>query len=188
MSVAYLIHDQSKIYYITLTIVGWLNVFSRNSQKIMILESLKYCQENKGLEIFAYCIMSNHIHLIVRANGKHSLSDIIRDFKKFTSTSIISFISEGRESRKETFLHKFKEEGQKQARSQKYKVWQRGYHAIELSSNKFLDQRIDYIHNNPVNEMLVSRPEDYLFSSARNYAGLDSFLNVIVTKGRWKTY
>ena len=188
MSVAYRIHDQSKIYFVTLTIVKWLDVLSRNNQKMIIIDSLEYSQSNKSLDIYAYCIMSNHIHLIVGANGKFLLSDILRDFKKFTSRQIIKNIIEYNESRREIFLSAFKKEGRMNYNQQNYKVWQRGYRAIEISSNKFLDQKIEYIHNNPVEQLIVERPEDYLFSSARNYAGLDSYLDVIVTKGRWKTY
>ncbi|MCF8223829.1 MAG: transposase [Bacteroidales bacterium] len=154
----------------------------------MIIESLKYCQDNKGLDIYAYCIMPNHIHLIIGANGEYPLSAILRDFKKYTSRQIVKNIKEKPESRRDYFMQIIESEGKRQGRPQKHKVWKRGYRAYEISSNKFFDQKLDYIHNNPVKEMIVSNPEDYIFSSARNYAGMDSNLDVIVTKGRWKAY
>lgn len=85
MSTKYKALDIDQAYFITITTVGWVDVFTRLSQKMVIINSLKYCQSQKGLSIFAYCIMSNHIHLFCRADGKYTLSEIMRDFKKFTS-------------------------------------------------------------------------------------------------------
>ncbi|MDX2414868.1 MAG: transposase [Bacteroidales bacterium] len=185
MSHAYRIHDQSKVYFITLTIVEWVDVFTRPDQKMVIIDSLKYCKDKKGLQIFAYVIMTNHIHIICRAIIDTELSDIIRDFKRHTSKQITGNLDS--ESRK--WVEKiFQKAGRIDPKNNSSKVWQRGYHAIEISSNKFLDQKIEYIHNNPVRAMIVQHPEDYLFSSARNYAGLDNYLDVIVTYGEWKTY
>ncbi|TDO99194.1 hypothetical protein EV145_107101 [Flavobacterium sp. 245] len=63
---------------------------------------------------------------------------------------------------------------------QNYKVWQNGYHAEHIYSNKFIKQKIDYIHNNPVKDRIVTLPEDYYFSSARNYSGLENDLEVVL--------
>ena len=77
-------------------------------------------------------------------------------------------------------LTAFKDACKSLKRNQQYKVWQDGYHAEIAYSNKFIKQKMTYIHNNPVVEKIVAYPEDYLFSSARNYAGLDSELEVVV--------
>ncbi len=83
----YLIRDQSKLHFITATVVDWVDVFYRKSYKDCIIESLEYCIKNKGMILYGYVIMSNHIHLILQSeNGK--LSDLIRDFKKFTAKVI----------------------------------------------------------------------------------------------------
>ena len=89
MSTKYKAPDIDMAYFITVTIVGWVDIFTRLSQKMVIVDSLKYCQAQKGLSIFAYCLMSNHLHLFCRADGKYSLPEIMRDFKKFTSKKII---------------------------------------------------------------------------------------------------
>jgi REP element-mobilizing transposase RayT len=82
----YVITDQYATYFVTFTTVGWVDVFTRKELKEIIIESLKYCQKEKGLIIHAYVIMSNHLHLILRAKeGSAGLSAIIRDFKKYTS-------------------------------------------------------------------------------------------------------
>ncbi|MFH0865814.1 MAG: transposase [Bacteroidota bacterium] len=83
MGFKYKIYDQSKAYYVTLTVVQWIDIFSRKSYRDIIIDSLKYCQKNKGLVIYAYVIMSNHVHMLISAE-KENLSDVIRDFKKFT--------------------------------------------------------------------------------------------------------
>lgn len=105
---------------------------------------------------------------------------MLRDFKRHTSKQIIESIINEPESRREWLLGFFKREGAKAKKSQRYKVWQDGYHAIDVWSNKFIYQKLNYIHNNPVKDGIVENPEDYLYSSARNYAGLDALLDVCV--------
>jgi len=166
-------------YFVTITTVGWIDVFTRLKQKFVITNALTYCQEHKGLEIYAYCIMSSHIHMLCKAKEGYLLSDIMRDFKKYTSKKIIETIVNHPESRREWMLKYFKKACSHLKRNQEYKVWQDGYHAEICSSNKFIKQKLDYIHNNPVIEKYVENPEDYIFSSARNYADLDSELNII---------
>jgi len=85
MSTKYKAISTEQAYFITITTVGWIDVFTRLSQKYNVINALQYCQKNKGLEIYAYCIMSNHIHLLCKATNGFLLSDVMRDFKKFTS-------------------------------------------------------------------------------------------------------
>ncbi len=85
MSEKYKFNDPDGIYFVTLTIVFWIDLFTRRDYKDMIIESLKFCQCTKGLKIHAWCIMSSHIHLIISRSGQTSLSEILRDFKKYTS-------------------------------------------------------------------------------------------------------
>ena len=167
-------------YFITMTTIGWVDLFTRLKQKYLIIDSLNYCQTHKGLEIYAYCIMPSHIHMLCKAEEGFVLSNIIRDFKKFTSKKIIRTINEYPESRREWLLDLFSDACAHLKRDQEYKVWQDGYHAEIASSNWFIKQKIDYIHNNPVVDRIVEHPEDYVYSSARNYAGLDSELDVVI--------
>lgn len=104
MSEKYKIWDKDKGYFVTLTTVDWIDVFTHRNHKLKIIEALKYCQKNKGLEIFGYCLMTNHLHLIARANGKQSLSEILRDFKQFTAKAILRQIIEEPESRRDWLL------------------------------------------------------------------------------------
>ncbi len=120
--------------------------------------------------------MTNHVHLIIRAEGEKLLQNILRDYKKFTSKAIIQAISDNiQESRKEWLLQQFKtDEG--------FRFWRGDNKPIELWSNKVIDQKINYIHMNPVEEGLVFNPEGYVYSSAADYAGEKGLLDVIVIK------
>lgn len=156
----------------------WVDIFSRKIYKDIIVESLKHCQINKGLNIFAYVIMSNHIHLLVNTENQN-LSCIIRDFKKYTSKKIIETIQTGPESRKDWMLNLFLFEATKNSRNKNFQFWIQDNHPVEIYSNKFIKQKVEYIHNNPVRAGIVEKPWDYLYSSARNYAGLDALIDVI---------
>ena len=176
MSRKYKFHNPEGVYFVSFAVQDWVDVFTRNEYKNILVENLKFCQEHKRLEIFAWCIMTNHVHLIIRAGGDILLSDILRDYKKFTSKTIIQAITDNiQESRKEWLLQQFKT-------SEGYLFWRTDNKPIELWSNKVIDQKIDYIHQNPVEEGLVFRAEDYVYSSAIDYAGEKGLLDVIVVK------
>ncbi len=180
MSTKYKATTTEETYFITITAVGWIDIFTRLNQKYNIINALKYCQQNKGLEIYAYCIMSSHVHLLCKATDGFILSDVMRDFKKFTSKKIIKTILEEPESRREWMLEYFQKACEHLNREQKYKVWQNGYHAELAETNWFIKQKVNYIHKNPVADKTVTLPEDYYFSSARNYAELDNDLEVVL--------
>jgi len=180
MSTKYKATTIEEAFFITLTAVGWIDIFTRLNQKYIIINALKYCQQNKGLEIYAYCLMSSLIHLMCKATNGFILSDVIRDFKKHTSKEIICTIRDEPESRREWMLDYFQKACEHLKREQQYKVWQNGYHAEIIETNWFIKQKVNYIYTNPVKEKIVALPEDYYFSSARNYAGLDNELDVIL--------
>jgi REP element-mobilizing transposase RayT len=180
MSTKYKANTTEDAYFITITTVGWVDVFTRLNQKYNIINSLDYCQKNKGLEIYAYCIMSSHLHLLCKATDGFILSDVIRDFKKHTSKKIIQTIKDEPESRREWMLPYFQQACEHLKRDQQYKVWQDGFHPEIVETNWFIKQKVNYIHNNPVVDKTVTFPEDYYFSSARNYAGLENELDVIL--------
>ncbi len=178
MGFKFKIYDQSKVYFLTTTVVGWMDVFNQKTHRDIIIDSLKYCQKEKGLIIYAYVIMKNHIHLVAQASN-NNLSDIIRDFKKFTSRTItLSLISSSEEEHK-WMINQFLEFGAQCRNNEKFQFWKQDNHPIELYSNKFIKQKIKYIHNNPVKAGIVENPEDYLYSSARNYADLDFVIDIV---------
>ena len=159
------------VYYITLTVVEWIDIFSRPVYKHILVDSLNYCVANKGLKIYCWCLMSNHLHMIASASGEDSLSDILRDFKKFTSKAIIKAVQEVPESRRDWMLNLYWYAGKNNNKIRYYKFWQDGNEAKEIHTTAFLDEKMNYIHDNPVRAELLAKPEDYLYSSARDYAG-----------------
>jgi REP element-mobilizing transposase RayT len=188
MSEKYKIREEGKAYFLTITVVNWIDIFTRVNHKLAIVDSLKYCQENKGLNLFGWCLMTNHLHLIASSSGNPSMSDILRDFKKFTSKKIVKQIIEEPESRRQWLLNDFEYAGRYLKRIKNYKLWKDGNHPIFISSPKIFYQKLDYIHKNPVKEMVVEYPEEYLFSSARNYAGRPALIEIILESPRLITY
>ena len=165
----YKIRNQSAIHFITFAVVEWIDVFTRKQYRDIVVESIKHCQDKRGLLLHCWCIMSNHLHLIASAQNS-DLSDILRDFKKFTSKQIIKAIEENKaESRREWMLRIFLEEGQKNSRNKNYQFWRQDNRPQELYSSTFIYQKMNYTHNNPVEAGIVERPEHYLYSSAKDY-------------------
>jgi REP element-mobilizing transposase RayT len=178
MSEKYKILNPEGIYFATITVVYWIDLFERVELKHLIVDSLKFYQERRGLIIYAWCLMSSHLHLIVSSQNDHRLSDFFRDFKKFTNREIIKVIERINESRREWLMAAFYKAGKDLKRIKNFKVWQDGNHPIELFSNKFMDQKLEYVHNNPVEAEIVTEAHHYLYSSARDYAGIKGLLDV----------
>ena len=178
---AYRFDDPDGLYFVTFTVVEWIDVFTREKYSQIVLESLKYCQKEKGLVIHAWVIMSNHLHLIISRNKEGvAFSDIVRDFKKFTATRIIASIRENaHESRRNWMNWIFKTKGERNRNNVYVQFWKQDSHAELLYSNKFMDQKLDYIHMNPVRAGIVDEPEYYRHSSARDYCGQKGLLEIV---------
>ncbi len=162
----YKIIDDNGIYFTTHTIVEWLPVFMEIKYFQIIIDSLKYCQKNKGLHVFGYVIMLNHFHLIAQSYIGVRFQDVMRDMKKFTSKAISKELE--KDNRK-LLLYVFKKAAENEKGKRKYKIWQEDYHPQILYTNKVCRQKLAYMHNNPLRKGFVSKPEDWLYSSARNY-------------------
>jgi REP element-mobilizing transposase RayT len=178
LSTGYQIYDQSACYYLTFQVVEWADVFSRKIYKDILIDSLQYCMTHKQLNLHAYVIMSNHMHLMASATN-NNLSDIVRDFKRHTSKKIIEAIYNEPESRRKWLLQLFSNAASEHSRNEKFQVWTHENHAVEIFSHKFIKQKMDYIHQNPVRAGIVEKEEDYLYSSAKEYlTGKASVLSV----------
>jgi|ERR1051326_335892 REP element-mobilizing transposase RayT len=166
----YKIRNKKEIHFVTFAVVQWVDIFTRKEYRDIVVESLRFCQKEKGLLLHGWCIMSNHVHLIVSAKNEN-LSDILRDFKKFTGKQIIAAITKSEtESRKEWMLAIFKAQAEKNSHNVNYQFRRQDNQPKELYSPAFTVQKLNYIHNNPVEAGLVEKAEDYLYSSARNYS------------------
>lgn len=170
------IQNQNAIHFITFSVVGWIDLLEHRKYKDIVVDSLAYCQKEKGLVIYAYVIMSNHIHLLVKAKVGFELSGILRDFKRYTSRQLTKHLDADRNVRHAWMLRLFQEEGSRNIYNWNYQVWRNDNHPIEIWSQKFFTQKRDYIHKNPVEAGIVASPEDYIYSSA--FKRLDKRLKI----------
>lgn len=178
MGSAYQIRDQSQAYFLTFQIVGWADIFTRQVYRDIILESFEYCRKEKGLLLFSYVIMTNHVHVVMQSE-RNDLSGLVRDFKKFTSKRILKELESSRiESRKVWLDMIVRYHAKYNKRVEDKQLWTHHNHAVELGYSSILKSRMNYIHNNPVKAGWVEKPEDYLYSSARNYAGLKGLIEI----------
>ena len=141
---------------------------------------INYFIEKKGLTVYSWCLMTNHLHLMVQADQGYGLSGIINDLKKFTSRLILEDIDVEPDSRREWMLQKFQNSSDSLKLLEKFQVWQTASNPvyIDLRNAGFVKSQLDYIHCNPVRDRIVMLPEDYLYSSASDYAGIRGLVNV----------
>lgn len=167
MGYAYSISDKGAVYFLTCTVNKWVDVFTRKAYSDIIIDSLNFCVANKGLIIYGYVIMSNHVHLLVQARNEN-LSDVLRDFKKYTSHTVVREINNNtQESRRNWMLWLLKEIDA--AGKVSYQFWKPDNHPEMCYQPGFMWQKLNYIHNNPVRAGLVHRAEEYINSSAADY-------------------
>jgi len=179
MSRNYKFHNPEGMYFISFATVYWVDVFTRRLYFDCIVENLNYCVENKGMEIYAWCVMPSHVHLVFRSTIQRP-EDLIRDFKSYTSKQIIALIeNNAQESRREWLLNSFKKAAARNSNNTKNQFWQQHNHPIELWSPHVTQQKMDYTHDNPVEAGFVENDYEYLYSSARDYCGINGLVKVI---------
>ena len=158
--------------------VNWIDVFTRHIYLDVLADSVNYCRKEKGMELYCYCFMPSHVHFIFRSVNEQPM-ELLRDFKKYTAKKVIEAIeSNPQESRKEWLLWMFKRAGKKQGNVSKYQFWQHHNKPIELWSEKVIKQKIEYIHNNPLESGFVTNAEDWKYSSARNFQDDHTILEI----------
>lgn len=159
-------------HFITCTVVNWLTLFSQPEITAVVLSSLKFLQSQKRLTLHAYVIMENHLHLIATADN---LSREMQSFKSFTAKQIIRSLEQNHQTfwLNQLRLHKRPDKVQST-----YQVWQEGFHPQMIQRAEVLNQKLEYIHNNPVRRGYVDEPWHWRYSSARNYAGQVGILEV----------
>ena len=145
-------NEKGELYFCTLTLCGWYYIFDRHDRFRILADNLAYCQRTKGLKIYAYVFMLNHIHLIASAND---LAGVLRDFKSFTAKELSKNIC----AFEPQILRLFQTE-------KGFHFWQNGNEPKMIETEKFLHQKLTYIHNNPVKKEYVNYPEEWRWSSA----------------------
>lgn len=142
-----------------------------------IIDSWKHCQEKKGLEIYEWCIMPSHIHMII-GSKQNKLEDIVRDMKSFTSTTMKNLITDPHESRKEWILWMMERAGKKNGNNNDWQFWQQHNKPLEIVSQDMFDKKLEYIHQNPVQAGFVTNQEDWKFGSAKDFCGMKGLVEL----------
>ncbi|MGM0589612.1 MAG: REP-associated tyrosine transposase [Bacteroidota bacterium] len=178
MSRNYKFWNQSYPFFISYAVINWIDLFVRRPYCEVLLDSWRFCQAEKGLVIHAWGIMPSHVHLIL-SSADSDLSGIIRDFKSFTSRQLRKLLSDnGKESRRGWMLRMMKCAGTQNGRNKDFQLWQQHNHPIQLDTLAKLEQRLHYLHMNPVKAGFVDEPEQWVMSSAREYVGGVGLLDV----------
>jgi len=176
MSRKHRFYNKEGLYFVSFATINWIDIFIREEYFEKIVESLDWCRKNKGMEIYAWCIMPSHVHLIFRARDNNP-GELLKSFKMFTSKALRKMIEENlHESRKEWILWMMKQAGLKNSNVKDMQFWQQNNKPIELS--EIIDQKVDYIHNNAVLAGFVTEASYWKYSSAIDYSGGKGVLEI----------
>jgi len=171
MSRKYKFHNKEGLYFVSFARVYWIDVFVRPLYCDILVESLIYCKDNLGLELYCWCIMPSHVHLIFRAK-EHNPDVLLGRFKEHTSKQIVKAIrANSQESRREWMLWMFERAGSKSSNVKGSQFWQHNNKPIELWSVEVIEQKADYLHDNPVVAGFVNEAWHWKYSSATDYSG-----------------
>lgn len=180
MSRKYKFLNKEGLYFVSFATVNWIDVFVRPVYNDIVVDSLNYCISNLGMELYCWCIMPSHIHLIFRAADRNP-EVLLGRFKEHTAKQLIKAIDENiQESRREWMLWMFKRAGAKSSNVKHYQFWQHHNKPIELWSAEVIAQKADYIHNNPVEAGFVSEPWHWKYSSAIDYADGNGLVKIMI--------
>ncbi len=169
----YKIHEHRCPHFATCTVVGWLPVFMRPEAVEILLDSLRFLQRERGLQLFGYVIMQNHLHLIATADN---LAMRLGQFKSFTARSILDLLVRRQASGLLAELHRLKKPHKTESEHQ---FWEEGCHPQQIDSDETMWQKLEYIHHNPLRRGYVDDPTHWRYSSARNYARLPGLIDVV---------
>ena len=177
MSTKYRFTEKDGIYFTTSTVVGWLDVFTRDLYRDIVLDSIRFCVQNQGLAVHVWVLMTNHLHMICSVHQKQAPALVLKNMKSFTAIKLIdAIINNSKESRREYMLNLFEAEGKKSSSNFRFKLWQHENHPILLDSDLVFNQRINYLHWNPVTAGFVMEPWYWKYSSAIDYMTKESGL------------
>jgi putative transposase len=182
MSTKYRFTKTEGIYFITSTVIGWLDVFTRDIYRDIVLDSIRFCQQNQGLAVHAWVLMTNHLHMICSFQGKQEPALVLKNMKSFTAVKLIdAIVNNPKESRREYMLGLFESEGRKSSSNFRFKVWQHENHPVLLDKDSIFTQKLNYLHWNPVTAGFVTEPWFWKYSSAIDYLTEDKgLLNLVM--------
>ncbi len=159
-------------HFLTCTVVGWLPVFTRPETVQILIDSWQFLQDQDRPTLLGYVVLENHTHFIASAEN---LAKEVGDFKLYTARRIIDYL---RERQVHTLLDGLEYHKARHKSDREFQLWQEGSHPKVIENEAALRQKLEYIHQNPVKRGFVSDPTHWRYSSARNYARIDSLVSV----------
>jgi len=171
----YKVHRQNYPHFITLTYTDWLPLNSRTEITDIILNSIRYHQTERGLTLYGWVFMENHIHLILKSPN---LSKTIHSIKSYSAKQILAYL---KDKGCNTTLNSLYWGKTRHKTSQEFQVWEDGFHPVEIGARETMTTKLKYLHNNPIKRGYVRRAEDWRYSSMGSYLGFtDELLDVCV--------
>ncbi|HMR90664.1 MAG TPA: hypothetical protein PKC69_00050 [Chitinophagaceae bacterium] len=165
-------------YFLTLQTVDWVDIFVRPVHKQVAVHTLNYFIADKGWKIYAWCLMTNQLHLLI-CPGATPLAEAEKEYKNFTTQKILEAINTEQPSRRDWMLQRFQSLGTRLKLHKKYHVWQSQSTPlfIDLNDTETLLEKFYFIHNHPVRDRIVDTAVEYKYSSARDYNGMKGLVN-----------
>lgn len=172
--------EKQACYFLTFNTVDWVDIFIRPVYKQIIVHSLNHFIDHKGLTVYAWCLMTNHLHLLAQAKENCVIAEIEKEYKSFTTQKILEAIDTEPDIRKIWLMERFENFSNMLGLLKKFHVWQNSSNPvfIDVRKKEALLEYAEYIHVNPVRDRIVDTACDYLYSSARDYSGMQGLVNI----------
>ena len=168
----YKIYEPTYPHFVTCTILHWLPIFTRKESVQIILDSIKFLQENDNLKVYAYVILENHLHMIVSSDDLHKT---MQSFKQYTAKQILEML---KKANAKTILEQLMFYKKANHTEKTYQVWEEGYQPKLIQNESIMIQKINYIHQNPVKRGFVDEEKHWRYSSARDYEDIKGLIDV----------
>lgn len=170
--------SEETTFFVTTTVVGFTKVFPNDQYCDILIHNIKHYQRKYGFVIYGYVIMPTHFHWIVEVNPRLGfIHEIMRDLKKYVAWDVL----DGLEKNKRDEMNRIFETAAIGFKNQKRKFWMERFDDVVIRNREMMIDKLEYIHNNPIKAGLVTAPEDYRYSSARNYLLDDHSILEVVT-------
>ena len=167
-------------YFLTFNVVDRVDVFVHPAYKQVVVNALNHFVDTQGLIVYAWCLMTSHVHLLIKTREGNGPAYFERDFKRFTTPEIVKAIENERDPRREWMIRQFENFGKSLKKIERFHLWENCSSPLHIDCGQpqLLFDRIGHIHENPIRERIVDLPENYLFSSARDYSGMKGLVKV----------
>src|SRR5690606_6630085 len=172
--------EKQACFFLTFNTVDWVDIFIRPVYKQIVVHTLNHFITQKGLTVFSWCLMTNHLHLLMQLRENCGLAEIEKEFKTFTTSKILQAMDTEPDTRRIWMMERFENFGNVLGFIKRFHIWQTCSNPVymDLAKQDIILDMAESIHNNPVRDRIVDTACDYLYSSARDYSGMSGLVNV----------